>query len=62
MKLKDLIQEKMNISEYQSDGLKVVIGDKNLITLSFSIFGEIFQITDNSVPDMRRISDVNPAK
>lgn len=62
MKLKDLIQEKMNISEYQSDGLKVVIGDKNLITLSFSILGEIFQITDNSVPDMRRISDVNPAK
>lgn len=54
-KLKELIQEKMNASQYEQGGLKVKVTEANEIIMQFRILNGTFQIKDKSIASWSRI-------
>lgn len=54
-KLKELLTQKMNASQYEQGGLKVKVTEANEIIMQFHILNDTFQIKDKSISSWSRI-------
>ncbi len=53
---KELMQEKMNASQFEKDGLRVIVNNQNEVILQFHILNDTFQLKDKSISDISRYS------